>query len=143
MVNLIRRIYLYLVLQSQIVRGVFPTSADLAAAAAVTLTAGAGGAWNWGAWVQIVAAVGVTVDTQITGLTLENFTGALSQGEVEIGLGGVGAEVTRVTVPSASPDYVLVPPVFVQSGTRIAARYRTSTGAADTVDTKLITATGM
>lgn len=137
----IRRIFNALVGTSLIRHGVFPTSADTVAAVAITLTALAV-AWSAGAWAQIVAAVGVTADTQIVGFTLENFVGAASQGEVMIGIGGAGVEVEIGRYPAAAAAYYFNKALYVPSGTRIAARYRTSTGAADTVDIKLLTTTG-
>lgn len=123
----------------QVRHGVFPTAATGFAAAAVTLTAAA--AWTFGAYVQIVAAVGVTKATLITGFTLENFTGVPSQGEViiAIGPGGVEVEIGRYQVTTERVQ--LFNPLYIQNATRISAAYRTSTGAADTVDIKLNTAT--
>lgn len=142
MLLMIRRLFLLLVRPTAIRLGVFPTSADGVAAAAVTLTALAA-AWTWGAWTTIVAAVGVLADTAIIGLTLENFVGAPSQGEVAIAVGAAGFEVEIARKPAANGYYEFQNPVFCLAGTRISARYRTSTGAADTVDLKVLTATGM
>jgi hypothetical protein len=142
MLLLVRALYNLFVKPVAVRLGVFPTSADGVAAAAVTITSFAA-AWTVAVlWTQIVAAVGVTVNTQIIGLTLENFVGAPSQGEVMIGTGAVGFEVEVARVPAASGYYSFARPVLVLAGTRIAARYRTSSGAADSVDGKLLTATG-
>ena len=142
MLLMIRRLFMLLVRPSFTRLGVFPTSADTVAAAAVTLTAAAG-IWTWGAWIQIVAAVGVTADTQVTGLTMENFVGAPSQGEVGIAIGAGGAEVELARVPAANGYYTFPAAILVNAATRVSARYRTSTGIADTVDAKLLTAAGI
>lgn len=141
MFQTIKRIFQALIHTVNIRHGVFPTSADGAAALAITLTH-AGVAWTWGAWAQIVAAAGVTVETQIVGFTLENFVGALAQGEVAIGIGAGGAEVEIGRYQITNANFVLPKPLYVQNGVRIAARYRTSTAVADTVDIKLNTVTG-
>jgi hypothetical protein len=136
----IKRIYLLLIGSITLRYGTIPTSADTVAAAAVTATSAAG-AWTFGAWAQLAATVG-TAAVQIVGVSLENFTGATSQGEVEIGSGGAGAEVALIRFNATDGNFRLPNPVIVQAGTRVAARYRTSTGAADTVDVKLVVATG-
>ncbi len=136
----IRRIYQLLVGSSRLRLGTLPTSADTVAAAAITLTSAAG-AWTWGVWAQIAASVG-TADVQLAGLTLENFTGVASQGEVEIGTGGVGAEAAVARVQIANGGGLLPHGILIPAGTRVAARYRTATGAADTVDAKLNVTTG-
>lgn len=141
MANYIRRIFALLFAATALRLGVYPTSADTVAAAAVTITSAAG-AWTWGAWGQIVAAAGVTAETKITGFTLENFAGAVAQGEVAIGSGGVGAEVELGRRPIAMADYEFPDPLYVPAASRLVARYRTATGAADTVDVKLLTETG-
>ena len=142
MLLMIRRLFLLFVRPTGIRLGVFPTSADGVAAAAVTLTANAV-VWTWGAWATIVAAVGVTADTGIIGLTLENFVGAPSQGEVGLAIGAAGFEVEIARKPSANGYYEFQNPIMALAGNRISARYRTSTGVADTVDMKVLTATGM
>lgn len=141
MFEYVKRLFRYLVRQDLISNGVLPTSADAVAAAAVALTS-AGVAWTWGAYAEIVAAASLAVDTQITGITLEDFVGAPSQGEVQLAIGGAGSEVVEITVPAVTSYLPIVPPVHVNASTRIAARYRTSTGAADNVSVKLLTATG-
>jgi hypothetical protein len=139
MITMIRRIFEALLESAGLRQGVYPTSADGVAAAAVTIAAAAA-AWTWGAWTQIVAATGA--ETQIVGFTLENFVGALAQGEAAIGVGGVGAEVELGRFPIVAAVYMLPKPIKVEAGVRLAARYRTSTVVADTVDIKLITLTG-
>lgn len=141
MLALIRRIFLLLVRPTLVRYGTLPTSADTVAAAAVQLTSAAG-AWTWGAWTQIAATVG-TSDTQIKGITLENFIGAASEGEVEIGSGLGGFEVALARIQASNGYVTFNPAVLVLGGVRVAARYRTSTGAADNVSVKLMTATGM
>lgn len=120
--------------------GVFPTAATGAPAAAVTLTAAAA-AWTFGVYAQIVAAVGVLTNALLVGFTLENFTGVASQGEVIIAIGPAGFEVEIGRFQVTTEQMVISPPLKLPLGTRIAASYRTSTGAADTVDIKLQTRT--
>lgn len=139
--TLLRRLFNSLIASELLRHGVFPTSADGVAAAAVTLTAAAV-AWTWGAWAQVVAAAGVTAEVQIIGFTLENFVGAHAQGEVAISSGAAAVEVELGRFPIVSPVYTFPKPIRVPASTRLAARYRTSTGAADTVDVKLLTLTG-
>lgn len=141
MMRYLRALFHLLVWPELVVRGTFPTSATDVAAAAVTLTAGVV-VWRWALWSQIVAAVGVTAPTLITGLTLENFTGAASQGEIAIAIGEAGSEVEVARFPAASAYYNVFPGILVNAGTRVSARYRTTTGVADTVAVKLLTATG-
>ncbi|RJO60335.1 MAG: hypothetical protein C4542_09595 [Dehalococcoidia bacterium] len=140
MMLLLRRVFNLLVRSENIRYGTLPTSADAAAAAAVTLTSAAV-AWTWGNWAQIAATVG-TAEVQITGGSLENFVGAASQAEIEIGIGAGAAEVAIARVQTTNAQFVFDSPIRVPAGTRVAARYRTSTGAADTVDVKLNTKTG-
>lgn len=139
MITMIRRLFLLLIRSESLRYGVFPTSADGVAAAAITLTSGV--AWTWGAWVQIVAAVGVAVETKVVGFTLENFVGIPAQGEVAIAIGGVGVEVeiARYTINGADVD--LRDPIRVPPGTRLSAAYRNANAALDTVDIKLKTQT--
>jgi hypothetical protein len=140
MITMIRRIFRALLESATLRQGVYPTSADGVAAAAVTLLS-AGVAWTWGAWLQIVAATGA--ETQVVGFTLENFVGgAPAQGEVAIAVGGAGAEVELGRFPIVAPVYMLPKPIKVEAGVRLSGNYRTSTGIADTVDIKLITLTG-
>jgi hypothetical protein len=141
MMSLIRRIFVLLLASTALVHGVFPTSADTVAAAAITLTKNAA-AWTWGAWTQIVAAAGVTAETHIVGFTLENFVGGAAQGEVAIASGGGGAEVEMGRYPIVSATYMLPHPLYVPAATRLSARYRNSNAVADTVDIKLLTETG-
>jgi len=141
MLLLTRRIFALLVRPAAIRLGVFPTSVDGVAAAAITVPAAAV-AWTTGAWTQIVLAAGVLADTLITGVSLENFVGAASQGEVWIGVGTapLGTEIARIPVVGAVTMFPRA--VWAQAGVGIVAKYRTSTGVADTVDVKLLTATG-
>lgn len=141
LIQMVRRLFNALVGSEDLRQGVYPTSADGVAAAAVTLTADAV-AWTWGAWAQIVAAVGMAAETQIVGFSLENFVGAASQGEVQIGSGAGAAEVALATCQVVGAVYMLPKPIRVPAATRLAARYRTSTAVADTVDIKLVTLTG-
>lgn len=140
MMGFIKRIFDLLIDTGSLVYGVLPTSADTVAAAAVQLTAAAA-AWTWGVYAQIAATVG-TADVQIVGVTLESFVGAATQGEVQLASGGAGSEVVFATVPIVGAVYWLPSPVKIPSGTRVAARYRTATGAADNVSVKLLTRSG-
>lgn len=134
MMNLIRAIYNALVGSTLVTHNVYPRAADGAAAAAVTLAAAAV-AWTWGAYVQIVAAT--IGDSQVEGISLENFVGAASQGEIQIAQGGVGAEIAFATIQSTNANKDWAKGTRIPAGTRLAARYRTSTGAADTIDVKV------
>jgi hypothetical protein len=136
---LVRRIYNNLIGTENLRYGTLPTSADGAAAAAVTLTAAA--AWTFGAWAQIALAAVVAVETQIVGFTLENFVGAASQGEIEIGIGVAPAGAALGRYQSVYGNFILPKPIRIPAATAVVARYRTSTGAADTVDVKLNTIT--
>ncbi len=138
--QMIARIFALLVNSGAITHNVYPRSADGSAAAAVTLTAHAT-AWTAGSYAQIVASS--VADAWLEGVTLENFVGAASQGEVEIATGGAGSEVIIATVQATAASYRWDKASFIPAGTRIAARYRTSTGAADTVDVKLNVAEGV
>jgi hypothetical protein len=117
-----------------LVLNVYPRSAAGVSAAPVTLTATAT-AWTYGSWAQIVASS--VSNCTLAGFTLENFVGAQSDGEVQIGTGGAGSEAAVATFDcvAAQRDIRLGP--YIAAGTRIAARYRTSTGAADTVQIKI------
>lgn len=135
----IKRIYLLLIGTAALRYSTLPVSADGVTAAAVTATAAAV-AWTWGAWAQISAAT--SADSKLVALTLEDYTGAASQGEVEIGTGAGGSESAIVRIQATAGGMQFTHPVHIASGTRVACRYRTSTGAADTVGVKLNTLTG-
>lgn len=138
---IIRRLAGLFINSTNVRYGTLPTSADGVAAVAITLPAAAV-AWTWGAWTQIVLAAGVTVETQIEEITLENFVGAVSQGEIEIGTGvaPAGAAIARAQVTDAVISFSN--PIRIPAATGVVARYRTSTGVADTVDAKVRTKTG-
>lgn len=144
MMLLVKAIYNAIIGTGAVRSGVLPTSADGAAAAAITLTKNAV-AWTWGAWAQIVAAAGLTVDTWLVGLTLENLSNPVStiQGEVQVGTGGAGAEAAIGTYPISASVLFLPSRIRIPNGTRIAARFRSSSATADTVDVKLLTQTGV
>lgn len=133
-------------------RAMFGRSVSLgvhpAGAVAVTLTAGA--AWVYGVYVQLIAAV--LQDEWITGVELTTIS-VPDSGEVAIALGVPGSEVDRVVLPFSRVQITaagtlegrymtLKHPIFVPSGTRIAARVRTALGTT-TADVKIVTATGM
>jgi len=141
MIIMFRRIFNRLVDSRLVTHGVLPTSADTVAAAALTLTAA--GVWTWGAWVEVLSAVGNTAARRITGWSLENFVGAASQGEIQIGTGAGGAETAIGTYQPVGATKDFPTPLMIPTATRIAARYRTSTGVADTVDIKLNTELGV
>jgi hypothetical protein len=134
--TLIRRLYNNSIGSDNLRYGTLPTSADTVAAAAIT-TPAAGGVWTWGAWTQIALAAVLTVETQIVGLSLENFVGAASQGEIEIGIGVAPVGAALIRVQATNGQVVLPKAIRVPAATAIGARYRTSTGVADTVDVKL------
>ena len=137
---LIRRIFTLLFAATALRHGVFPTSADGAAAAAVVL-AKAAPAWTWGAWVELAAAAAVTAETKIVGFTLENFVGVVAQGEVAIASGAGGAEVELGRYNSAGSPFLLPDPLYVPNATRLSARYRNANAVADSVAMKLMTET--
>lgn len=141
LLQMLRKLYLALVNTTLVRYGVLPTSADTVAAAAV-LIASAGAAWTWGAWTQIAATVG-TADLWLYGYSLENFVGAASQGEIQIGFGTAPLGTALVTIQSVVAGAGLPRPIRVPAGLGVVARYRTSTGAADSVDIKLNTMSGI
>lgn len=134
MINLIRQIFAALGLgPNTVMQNVYPRSVDGVAAVAITLAAAAV-AWTFGAYVQIVAAT--AANARLTGFTLENFVGAVSQGEIEIATGLLAAEVVIARAQVTNGSIVWPEGRYIPAGTRLSARYRTSTGAADTVDIK-------
>ncbi|RJQ43386.1 MAG: hypothetical protein C4534_08290 [Gaiellales bacterium] len=137
----IKRLFDVLVHTIGITTTVLPTAADGAAALAVQLTSAAV-AWTFGAWTQIALGAVVTANTQIIGVSLENFVGALGEGEVQIGTGTAPAGTAIITVPITANYFPLPGGPLVVPGTGIVARYRTSTGAADNVSVKLVTKLG-
>lgn len=141
MITMIRRIFQALISSGSLRQGVFPTSADGVAALAVTLTKNAV-AWTWGAWAQLATVVQQPAEVQIVGFTLENFVGAVTQGEVGIGSGVGAAGIELGRFPIVAPAYILPKPIHVPGGTGLVARYRAATAVADTVDIKLIVVTG-
>lgn len=142
MFQLVSRIFNAVVRTVGVTIGVLPTSADAVAAAAVQLTA-AGVAWTWGAWAQVALAAAVTANTQIIGVSLENFVGAASQGEVQIGTGTAPAGAAIITIPITSAFTPLPGGPMVLAGVGVVARYRTATGVADNVSVKLVTKLGV
>ena len=146
MLLMIRALFNLLVRSDALRQTVLPTSADTVAAAAIALTANAG-AWTWGLWAEIVSAANNGADRQITGFTLELpvFGIASAQGEVQISTGAGGAEADPPSIgtfPVVAASYTLPKPIRVPAGTRLAARLRTSSAAADTLAIKLLTLTG-
>lgn len=139
MLLFVKRLINAIVLTTGITKTVLPTAADGAAASAVQLTSAAV-AWTFGAWTQIVAAA--AAEQQLSGISLENFVGALAEGEVQIGVGAALAESAIVTVPITAPYIPLADGPLILLGQRVSARYRTSTGAADNVSVKLVTTQG-
>lgn len=138
MLTMLRRIFNLLVRSEALRYGTVPTSADGAAAVAVTLTANAA-AWTWGAYGQLIAST--DAETLVVGVNIENQVGAPGQGEIAIASGAAAAETELIRV-AAVAGYVALPfPVRVANAVRLAARYRVSTGAADTADVKLHTLT--
>lgn len=144
MYQMLIRLYQLFIAGTLQILGVLPSTADTVSAAAVTVTASAS-AWTWGSYAQIVSAAGNTSVSKVVGLTLENFVvanNAAIQGEIQIATGGSGSEVVFATVPITSDFYSFPFSQMIQSGTRIAARLRTSGTTAATIDVKLQTLTG-
>lgn len=139
--SIIKRLFRQLNVSDNIRYGTLPTSADGAAALAITLPAAAV-AWTFGAWTQIALAAVVLVDTQIEEATMENFVGAAGQGEIEIGTGVAPAGALLARAQISGPTIRFSNPIRIPAATGVVARYRTSTGVADTVDVKLRTKTG-
>lgn len=140
MLELIRRIFNAVVGIVGITIGTVPTSADTVAAAAVLITANAA-AWTWGAWTQLALAAVFATDQHLVGISLENFVGAATQGEVEIGQGvaPVGVAVARIPITAAYTPFSNGPRLL--GGNGVVARYRTATVVADTVDVKVVVKT--
>lgn len=143
-----RRLYNNIIGSDNIVYGVLPTSATDVAAAAFLLTAGVV-AWRWNPILaanstNLIPAANVPiVEFQIVGITFENFVaGAGAQGEVMLLVGAAGADVEVARFQVVPASFTLPKPIRVQPTTRIGARFRTSTGVADTVDVKLNILTG-
>jgi len=142
MFQMLRRIFNAICDTRFVTHGTLPTSVDGVAAAAVTVTSLAA-AWTTAALWTVIAASSGAVDLQIVGISLENFVGALSQGEVWIGTGALGAEVELLRIPTtdAIVKFEVGGPKIV-AGTRVVAKYRTATGATDSVAVKLLTRIG-
>lgn len=109
---------------------VYPAGAD------GPTVAGAVGAWAWSAaYVQIVAATPAATDMQLVAVVVEAVSGA-DRFEVQIGIGGAGAETPiatfRFTATAAelSGRYVLPSSIPIPGGSRISARTRSSGGGA-------------
>lgn len=99
-----------------------------AAAAGINPT-NAGSAWANGAWSEVVAST--AHDDYIIGATFSR-DAATFEAEVDIGVGGAGAESAVSTIPMQTATYVaefvmFFPfPIPVASGSRIAVRVRSS-----------------
>ncbi|KKM05366.1 hypothetical protein LCGC14_1754860 [marine sediment metagenome] len=115
---------------------VFP---DLAAGVVLT----GAKAYAYGAWVQIVAAAGVVVDTWISGVELAEGLAGGDQYQVQVGSGAGAAEVGLAAIPfdsrNGSGGQVDLPlPIKVLAATRIAARTaNAAAGAANTIIAKV------
>lgn len=110
------------------------------AGAAVTAATSAS-AWTYGAWVTVVSSTAAAL--LVEAALLVPSTGGI-EGQVQIGVGGAGAEVAVATLPFnvASVVGVFVPiPLYhfplVASGARIATRALSGTAGAANVLVKL------
>lgn len=103
-------------------------------AVGITLTA-KNVAWNYGAWAQIAATVGVA-EFWLTDIFWSDLSAPAAGYQVDIGVGGGGAEATRAAKPVFGPS-VHILPVRIDGGTRIAGRCASSTGVADTIVVKV------
>jgi len=130
-----RRLYNALINSGNIRYDVLPDGA-----AAITLTAKAA-AWTYGAWVQIVASVGAA-DVWLVGVAMASPSNTVADYDVDIGAGAAAAEVHLAEVPHWGGMIFLPFPVLVAATTRLAGRTRSSSGLADTVDTKVIVISG-
>lgn len=113
---------------------IYPLNAD-----GVTVT-GAAGAWTWGAWTALAAALPANLgDRQLVAVDVEAASGA-GRFEIQIGIGDVGAETNicacRFTATAAVDAGRIVIPSSIQipQGSRVAARVRSSAGGAQTLD---------
>ena len=116
--------------------------------------ANAGSSWSNGAWSQVVASI--AQDQYIVGLTWtpEDNDGGAFEWELDIGVGGSGAEVVRSTISGAisktgqdhsvgsragGGETIFLPsPLLVASGSRIAVRCRSSSTTREPASVKLI-----
>jgi len=99
------------------------------------------GAWDYGAWAEIAASVGVA-DVWLVGLGFQNSSAAVDF-DVDIGIGAGGSESAIGTFPIIAAVFFLPYPIKIAAGTRLAGRCRSSTAIADTIDVKCIVATGL
>lgn len=103
-------------------------------AAAGVSPSNAGVAWANGTWSQVVASTAANIF--IVGVSFGAEASSF-EAEIDIGVGAAGAEVSKVTIPhtqravssagfTVSQVVMLPDPIAVASGTRIAARVRSS-----------------
>lgn len=99
-----------------------------------------GGAWAYGAYVQIIAAT--AVELKIVGVELRAAVVTI-QFEAAIAVGGAAAEVDLAVFAVASHDanedqyYAMPYPLDIEVGSRLACRCRDSAGAGSVVTVKL------
>jgi len=98
----------------------------LPAGAALTVLTG-GIAYTFGAWAQLAASVGAA-DVWLCGIHMANPSLAVDY-EVDIGIGGGGAETTRAQVDFSVGYLPLQYPIRLPAASRLAARSRDATGA--------------
>jgi hypothetical protein len=138
---LLRRLYNNFVGSDNIIYDTLPTSADTVQANAVTLTAKAA-AWQWTIVALVIAATSGAAECQLYGATMENFVGAATQGEVRVLLGAAPPEVEIARWPISAPVVLFPKPIRIPAASRVVGAYRTATGAADSVDVKLLVLRG-
>lgn len=113
-----------------------------AGGAPVSCAAG-GGAWTWGAWVEILSAAAAPADPFDFHWALLRDLSANTDYEIQIGTGAAAAEVAVSTLAAFQSAVFtqegtqpIITPV-IDGGTRVAVRVRSATGNPDTVEIKL------
>jgi len=139
MMDLVRRIFRTVVMPNTVRLGTRTTSNDGVAAIATTLTSLAV-PWRFGGGASV--GVGLLADGLCYGFCLENFVGAASQGEIKLQFGPTTGPEEHFF--PATEGLTLFPYPIRQPGViaRLFGYYRTSTGAADKVDIKMLTVSG-
>jgi len=118
----------------------------------VTLTSSAS-AWTYGSYAEIVPADTITSDFWITGIEASN-PSAADNYVICIATGGAGAETDIIEVPVTRTDITAAgvimsviipvnPPVKVSANTRISGRSASKAANANTIDVKILYATGL
>jgi len=110
-------------------------------------------AWTYGGYVEIVAASAITADFWITGIEVSN-PSAADNYVVGIATGAALSEVDIIEVPVTRTDVTAAgvitsviipvnPPVKVAANTRISGKSASKATAANTIDAKIMYATGL